>query len=109
MFTDKTLYFIIIYIIVLILFFSFTNKYTRFICLFIIFVITNSIIGNDKMLYYICLGSVGAITEIIFIHFFVGTWNYKQIDFINIPLWLFPLWWIAAIFIANGSKFLKYH
>ena len=107
MLTQNIYYFIIIYFSVLLLFFLCINKYFRFMYLLAIFLITNLVIGNNKILYNICMGSIGAITEIIFIYFFKDTWNYKQIDIINIPLWLFPLWWIAATFISNSSKLLK--
>jgi predicted N-acyltransferase len=43
----------------------------------------------------------GPVSEMICVHF--GVWQYSQINFYNIPLWLFIVWGNAAAFIYQTA------
>ena len=50
---------------------------------------------------YAVIGLGGALSESIYIKYFAETWDYRAPKILNLPLWLFPLWAIAAMVIVN--------
>ena len=50
---------------------------------------------------YAVIGFGGAISESIYIKYFAETWDYRAPKVLNLPLWLFPMWAIAAMIIVN--------
>ena len=60
-------------------------------------------IGTNKkreIKMYLLSGSMGVLAESFAV--FHGAWIYSQhFNIINIPLWLFPLWGIASIFLVH--------
>ncbi len=53
-----------------------------------------------KLFIVISLG--GAFAETVAIYF--GTWSYALPQFIGIPLWLFPIWGLAGVFIKRLAE-----
>ena len=54
---------------------------------------------------YLLISFLGAFAEILSIY--AGAWTYTNPDFLQIPLWLPPLWGIAAIYIVRKYSRLK--
>lgn len=63
-------------------------------------------VGSKKLvIIFIVSGLGGAAIEIISIYF--GIWAYNIKSFWGIPMWLFPLWGNAGIFIVTIYKLLS--
>jgi hypothetical protein len=61
--------------------------------------------SKDQVITFIFCGFFGATAETLAIYF--GVWNYSNSSFFGIPIWLAPLWGIAAIFMSNLNKQIK--
>lgn len=58
-----------------------------------------------KVTIFFSCGIMGAISEIIAVS--NGVWTYSNPNSFGIPLWLIPLWGIAAIFMINFQEQLS--
>ena len=57
-----------------------------------------------KLSFYILFSLSGILSESLAVYF--GVWKYTNPDILNhVPLWLAPLWGIAALFIINMFNF----
>jgi len=61
--------------------------------------------SKQEIKTFIFCAFLGASAEAFAITF--NVWNYKNPNFIGIPLWLVLLWGIAAIFIIRLHSFFK--
>jgi len=61
---------------------------------------------REDIMLFIVAGICGPIAEIIAIHY--GIWQYAHPDFLGIPIWLFPLWGYASVFLNRFSNTLLY-
>jgi len=61
---------------------------------------------REDIMLFVVAGICGAIAEIIAIHY--GIWQYAHPDFLGIPIWLFPLWGYASVFLNRFSNTLLY-
>ena len=59
-----------------------------------------------SIMIFVVAGICGPIAEIIAIHY--GIWQYAHPDFLGIPIWLFPLWGYASVFLNRFSNTLLY-
>lgn len=51
------------------------------------------------------LGAVlGPMAEIVAVH--SGAWSYALADVLGVPFWLFPLWGLAGVYIAQMAQLL---
>lgn len=95
----------IIYVLILILFYVITNDIIRFLLSVIIFTIGIFLFNIDIKLafIYIFIAICCAFTESIFINFFSNTWKYNKpnLNIVNIPLWLIPMWGVAITLIVQ--------
>lgn len=60
---------------------------------------------QDVMLFVVA-AVCGPVAEMICIY--VGVWQYANPDFLGIPIWLFPLWGFASVFLNRFSHTLLY-
>ena len=60
--------------------------------------------SKGETTFFIFGGIFGAAAEMFSIHF--GAWNYNSPNMYNIPVWLIPLWGIAAIYMSRIRKHL---
>lgn len=66
-------------------------------------------ISPQPVLFYIVCGIGGVAAESLTIKYGKKTWIYTEpFTPLNVPIWLFPLWAIAAIFIISVSTYLKH-
>jgi hypothetical protein len=64
-------------------------------------------IHPNPFLFYVICGFGGAIAESVAILYGSSTWTYKEpMKPLVVPLWLVPLWSIAAVFIINVHAYL---
>lgn len=101
---------LIIYLLILLLFKFISNNYLRFLLLLLIsiYCIWFFKLKKKKLILIILLTFSAVITEIIFIKYFKNTWKYYNNDIVNVPYWLFPLWFICIVFILEIYKiFIK--
>ena len=75
------------------------------ICLFSALVILQGKHRKKELHIFIAVGLTGPIAEMIAI--WGGAWSYTIPLFLGVPLWLFPLWGVAGIFIYRNAKTLK--
>tara|TARA_B100002051_G_C16721023_1_gene632435 strand:- start:1543 stop:1995 length:453 start_codon:yes stop_codon:yes gene_type:complete len=54
-----------------------------------------------SLVAYSVMGIGGAVTEGLYIRYFADTWDYRAPKVFNLPLWLFPMWAIAAMIVVN--------
>jgi hypothetical protein len=55
-------------------------------------------------IFLLLIAIIGSVTEMIIMKYSHGIWNYRNPNFINIPIWLPLLWAIAGsgvLFVAN--------
>lgn len=80
--------------------------------LFIILFTLCFIYIKDKILIITLLG-IGVIMPILeIICIYLNMWKYNNNKYIDVPLWLFPLWSIVGFYIIslyNTTKFLSPH
>ena len=108
MFTKYTIYFIIIYLLVLLIFYKYKNDINRFINILLLFILSYYLIGSDNILISILIGTLAVFQEMIFIFMFKNSWYYYQNNFFNVPYYLFPLWWLTCYFMFNRNKFISF-
>ncbi len=53
------------------------------------------------LIVYLICGIIGPLAESIAIQF--GIWSYSNSSIFDVPLWLFPLWGAAGVFIYQTS------
>lgn len=84
------------------------SPYTLCITLTVLLIILHKI-NPRPVLFYIVCGIGGVAAESLAIKYGKKTWSYAE-SFapLNVPIWLFPLWAIAAIFITSVSTYLKH-
>ena len=82
------------------------NNYPLFIWNLLILFNMYFIDNTKKISFYLITGFVGAITEGYITYCSLHSWQYKHPDFINVPIWLFPLWSIVSAFIYSVGKYL---
>lgn len=76
------------------------------VVLFLLSLIELLAVGSKKLaIIFIISGIGGAAIEIISIYF--GIWTYNINSFWGVPIWLFPLWGNAGIFIVTIYKLLS--
>ena len=101
----------IIYVLILILFYVITNDLIRFLLSALIFTIGIFIFNIDiKLAFIYIVVAIGcAFTESIFINFFSNTWKYNKpnLNIVNIPLWLIPMWGVAITLIIQLINILS--
>ena len=86
MFTKYTIYFIIIYLLVLLTFYKNKNDINKFIYILLLFILSYYLIGGDYILVSIFIGTVAVSQEMLFIYMFNNnTWKYDEKSFINVP------------------------
>lgn len=95
------------YLVVILVFFLIKKNFGRLILTTLLFLVLTKTIGKGNYLTYIFLGLAGSFTEIIFINFIKNTWDYRDPDLFKIPLWLIPLWGIAALFVVNINQLFE--
>ena len=80
-----------------------SNTFLLTIVLLLIAIIMISI-GNKKrdLILFVLGGFFGVIAEAIAIA--NGAWTYTKSDFMGIPLWLFFLWGMAALYLSKIYK-----
>ena len=92
-------YFLCIFSLVLVIKF-YNNELLLFILLFILSIILLLLKKSKiELTLFIISGIFGPLAEIVSIS--SGAWTYSKISLLIVPLWLFPLWGIAAIFIKR--------
>jgi len=85
--------------------FLWRNIFLTTVVLIILAIIELVSIGSKKVaLMFILCGIGGGIFEGIAIYF--GGWHYSNPTFFNIPLWLWPGWGNAGVFIISFYKLL---
>ena len=79
----------------------------------ILFMILSSILmllylsdTNKNILFYLLCSLAGPIAEIVIMKIANNTWEYKNPDFLGIPFWLLPLWGIAAGGVLGINEFM---
>lgn len=58
--------------------------------------------SSAELRLYLTVGIIAPFVEMIAI--WGGAWMYATPQFLGVPLWLFPLWGIAAIFMYRNAK-----
>ena len=97
------IYEISLYIITFIFVLIFHNKKEIFLTLLLIIILLQLCIINidNKSILFtsIIIGLCMPLVEIICVKF--NIWKYLEVNYLVIPLWLFPLWAIATSFIIS--------
>ncbi len=63
--------------------------------------------GKARIILFITCSLLGPLAETIAIVF--GQWNYTHVDIFVTPLWLFPLWGCAGLYMHGLGKRLEKH
>ena len=97
---------VVLWALVALVFFKFKGNKSRTASLCVLLIVFAAQFSNKEELLpslasYSVIGVGGAISEAIYIRYFAETWDYRAPKVLNLPLWLFPMWAIAAMIIVN--------
>lgn len=100
---------VVIYILLLLIFYSIQNKHLRFIYVTSIYLLCTYLFNiNYKIsILYVIIAICCVITESIYINLLDETWKYINPDVISIPYWLIPIWSIAILLIVESVNAIK--
>lgn len=107
--TRNTSKIIIVYLTLLLLVYNIHSNLNRFVTLILFYLYTARLFNiNSKLaLLYFLIGIAAAFTEHIFIKYINESWDYRNPNFLTIPLWLIPLWGIAILLIIETVSIFR--